>query len=144
MKREELLPYYAEHFNTVEVNSTFYALQRPQTVEKWLEQTPENFVFNFKLPGIFSWHKMEWARLPKRIKEMVTPGPRGRIDRDQRVVEEMMLETRKMLEPAEQAGRLGLLLLQLSPAFSPKTNRLEELDFLLDHFRLSSGSGVPQ
>jgi len=134
LRREELLPYYAERFNTVEVNSTFYALQRPQTVEKWLRLTPDNFVFDFKLPGIFSWHKMDWVRLPRRIKEMVQPNSRGNIARDQRVVEEMMLETREMLEPARKAGRLGLLLLQLSPAFSPKTNSLDELDFLLDHF----------
>jgi uncharacterized protein YecE (DUF72 family) len=134
IRRDELLPYYAEHFNAVEVNSTFYALQRPETIEKWLSQTPAGFIFDFKLPGIFSWHKMDWARLPKRIKDMARPNPRGKVDRDQRLVEEMLLETRRMLEPARKAKRLGTLLLQLSPAFSPKTNKLDDLDFLLDHF----------
>lgn len=39
---------YAETFDTVEVNSTFYRLARPAVVARWLEQTPEDFLFTVK------------------------------------------------------------------------------------------------
>ena len=43
------LAYYAEHFDTVEINSTFYRLASPAAVESWLEQSPEGFVFAVKM-----------------------------------------------------------------------------------------------
>jgi uncharacterized protein YecE (DUF72 family) len=39
---------YAEVFDTVEVNSTFYRLARPDAVRRWVEQTPEDFLFTIK------------------------------------------------------------------------------------------------
>jgi uncharacterized protein YecE (DUF72 family) len=42
------LPCYAEHFDTVEVNSTFYRLASPAAVEAWLEQSPDGFIFAVK------------------------------------------------------------------------------------------------
>jgi uncharacterized protein YecE (DUF72 family) len=39
---------YAEVFDTVEVNSTFYRLARPDAVRRWVEQTPDDFVFAVK------------------------------------------------------------------------------------------------
>jgi uncharacterized protein YecE (DUF72 family) len=39
---------YAELFDTVEVNSTFYRLARPQAVARWVSQTPPGFVFAVK------------------------------------------------------------------------------------------------
>jgi uncharacterized protein YecE (DUF72 family) len=42
------LELYAEVFHTVEVNSTFYRLAKPDAVRRWLEQTPDDFVFAVK------------------------------------------------------------------------------------------------
>jgi uncharacterized protein YecE (DUF72 family) len=42
------LEHYATLFDTVEVNTTFYRLARPDAVARWLEQTPENFTFAVK------------------------------------------------------------------------------------------------
>ena len=39
---------YAEEFDTVEVNSTFYRLASRAAVERWVEQTPAGFVFALK------------------------------------------------------------------------------------------------
>jgi uncharacterized protein YecE (DUF72 family) len=39
---------YAELFDTVEINATFYRLQRASSVAAWLEATPEDFVFAVK------------------------------------------------------------------------------------------------
>lgn len=42
------LSHYASEFETVEVNSTFYRLARPDAVARWLEDTPEDFIFTVK------------------------------------------------------------------------------------------------
>ncbi len=42
------LPTYAQWFDTVEVNATFYRLTKPHVVARWLEQTPEDFLFTIK------------------------------------------------------------------------------------------------
>jgi uncharacterized protein YecE (DUF72 family) len=42
------LPRYAERFDTVEVNSTFYRLASPRAVARWVEQTPPGFLFAVK------------------------------------------------------------------------------------------------
>ena len=42
------LEHYAEHFDTVEVNNTFYRLPRPEAAARWIEQTPPHFLFAVK------------------------------------------------------------------------------------------------
>ena len=42
------LELYAEHFDTVEVNSTFYRLASRDAVAAWVDQTPDRFVFALK------------------------------------------------------------------------------------------------
>ena len=44
-----LLKYYAEHFNTVEVNSTFYGQPRADVCRAWAARTPNGFEFSIKL-----------------------------------------------------------------------------------------------
>ena len=43
------LQFYAEHFDTVEVNATFYRLPRPTAVANWVALTPPDFVFAIKM-----------------------------------------------------------------------------------------------
>lgn len=43
------LCYYGSLFDSVEINSSFYRLPMPATVEKWAEMVPEEFRFTFKL-----------------------------------------------------------------------------------------------
>jgi uncharacterized protein YecE (DUF72 family) len=47
-KRE--LEYAASIFRTIEINGTFYSLQRPSSYQSWAERTPEDFVFSVKAP----------------------------------------------------------------------------------------------
>ncbi len=42
------LRHYAEHFDTVEVNNTFYRLPLKSSVARWVEQTPSDFLFSVK------------------------------------------------------------------------------------------------
>ncbi|PIQ21975.1 MAG: hypothetical protein COW65_05905 [Cytophagales bacterium CG18_big_fil_WC_8_21_14_2_50_42_9] len=49
MPSAEYLPFYSQHFNCTEVNSSFYHFTMPKTIEKWLTQTPPTFKFSAKL-----------------------------------------------------------------------------------------------
>jgi len=42
------LAFYAEHFDTVEINNTFYRLPKPSAVEGWVENSPPGFIFAVK------------------------------------------------------------------------------------------------
>ena len=44
------LHYSSRELTSIEINSTFYGLQKPATFEKWLDDTPEGFVFSGKAP----------------------------------------------------------------------------------------------
>ena len=46
----KMLAYYAERFNTVEVNYTFYRMPTPALLEGWAKGTPEDFTFTLKAP----------------------------------------------------------------------------------------------
>ena len=56
-KQSEYLSYYAAKFNSVEVDSTFYAIPRTTTVQNWFDITPENFTFSLKTPQIITHEK---------------------------------------------------------------------------------------
>ena len=43
------LDFYAQHFDTVEVNATFYRLPAAATFDKWREETPAGFLFAVKM-----------------------------------------------------------------------------------------------
>src|SRR5258708_30502977 len=46
----KMLAFYAQHFNTVEVNYTFYRMPTPPLLEGWAKGTPEAFTFTLKAP----------------------------------------------------------------------------------------------
>src|SRR5215210_9451061 len=73
------LPYYAERFDGVEVNSTFYAVPAARTVERWVEATPDGFTFDVKLHKLLSRHSARADSLPPALRDDVRTGPRGRV-----------------------------------------------------------------
>src|SRR5262245_49104991 len=52
------LSWYAEHFDTVEVNSSFYGPPTPQTTQRWVDKTPPAFEFSLKLHQQFTHPEM--------------------------------------------------------------------------------------
>lgn len=48
LSTDEWLPFYAEHFNTVEINNSFYSLPKDIKVKHWYDQTPDDFRFAMK------------------------------------------------------------------------------------------------
>src|SRR5687767_9795368 len=52
------LAFYAEHFDTVEVNSTFYRVPAIKTTTDWAKRTPKDFEFSLKLFQKFTHPEM--------------------------------------------------------------------------------------
>src|SRR5665647_2644372 len=48
LSKSKWLPFYAEHFNTVELNNTFYRMPEEKAVKNWYAVTPANFIFAVK------------------------------------------------------------------------------------------------
>ena len=134
MAAKERLPWYARHFDMVELNSSFYAIPDRNTVHGWVEITPENFTFDVKAHRALSRHSAALDSLPPDMREGVSSGPRGRVV----LTPELELAlVRRLLEetaPLAEAGKLGAYLLQMTPAFAPGKNRLEELGGLVEAF----------
>jgi uncharacterized protein YecE (DUF72 family) len=58
LKASEYLRFYAERFDTVEIDSTFYGCPQAKTVLNWNERTPAGFVFSVKVPQIITHEKI--------------------------------------------------------------------------------------
>jgi len=48
LSSSEKLNFYSKHFNTAEINYSFYHLPRPSTYQNWYNQTPADFIFAVK------------------------------------------------------------------------------------------------
>lgn len=93
------LAYYAQRFDAVEVNNTFYRLPAAAVFERWREETPAGFTIALKYS--------RYGTHMKRLKE-----PRSHLE--------------PFLRRAERLGpRLGPILVQLPPRFHPRPDRLD-------------------
>ena len=95
---------YAEVFNSVEINSTFYRIPSKKTVQNWKRQVPEGFVFSFKIPQSIS-HSRSLKYDPEKLDTFLNH-----------------------IKPLEE--KLGPLLLQLPPNLTSEHN--EQLDTILE------------
>ena len=117
------LSFYAEHFDTVEVNSTFYGQPRPEVCRKWAERTPDGFEFSVKLhqkfthPGMFK--KTLTKSLTKADDRLTFDEPSGRdvLDALARPNQADLDTFRAGIEPLAATGKLGALLAQFPPSF---------------------------
>jgi uncharacterized protein YecE (DUF72 family) len=134
MAARERLPWYAERFEAVELNSSFYAVPDRTTVHKWVEDTPEAFVFDVKVHRLLSRHAAPVDSLPPDLRDGVETTDRGRVrltpELETGLAERLVEET----APLAEAGKLGAYLLQLTPAFGPGRHQLEELDRVVEAF----------
>jgi uncharacterized protein YecE (DUF72 family) len=132
MTARDRLPWYAERFETVELNSSFYAVPDPHLAERWARETPHGFRFHVKLHRLLSRHAAELESLPPQVRPHADLNSRRRVVLTAELEREMAAATLEALAPLAEAGKLGALLLQLSPSFSPGRHDLSELDGLLD------------
>ncbi len=106
-KAGEMLELYAEIYDTIEVDSTFYAVPPLATFENWYHKTPENFTFSLKLPQEISHtHALRGESFP--------------------ILEEFCERAEALKE------KLGIVLIQLPPQFEAnKANARNLREFLV-------------
>lgn len=110
------LTYYAEHFDTVEVNSSFYRMPEAELTARWAARTPPWFLFSVKLYQKFTHPDMYLARAGATDWHL----SRDDIDR-----------FRAGIAPLADTGRLAALLAQFPPAFSANADTRAYLEWLL-------------
>ncbi|WP_316827669.1 DUF72 domain-containing protein [Pedobacter miscanthi] len=55
--QKEWFKYYCEHFNTIEINSTFYKMPTQKSFDKWYDESPDDFLFTIKAPRLITHYK---------------------------------------------------------------------------------------
>jgi len=131
MSAGQRLGWYAERFEAVELNASFYAVPERDTVRRWVDVTPDGFTFDVKLHRLLSRHSASLGSLPPSLRERARTTPRGRVVLEEGIELALTEELLDAIEPLETAGKLGALLLQTTPAFKPSRNQLEELEPLV-------------
>ena len=86
------LAFYCEHFDTVELNSSYYRIPSPFLVERWIDRTPDDFIFAVKaFSGLTHHFEAAATRTFSEFTDAVTP--------------------------IREAGKLGAVLMQFPPRF---------------------------
>jgi len=130
---KERLAWYAEHFSTVEVDSTYYRIPERRAVQGWADRTPEGFVMHVKAFGLMTRHPVKLEQLPPDLREGMPVDERGRVDRPPRELRGAVFrEFLCALEPLREAGKLGGILFQLPPYVVWKASSLDYLDWARD------------
>jgi len=96
------LAYYAERFDTVEIDSTYYRLPDPADTGRWAQRTPPEFVFHVKAHKTMTHH-------------------------EEADLEQAFGEFRVSIAPLELSGKLRGVLLQYHPRFVKSAEAKAEL-----------------
>ena len=124
----ERLAYYAQFFDTVEVDSTYYRLPAESMVQGWAERTPDGFTMHVKAFGLMTRHPVKVEVLPEDLRDAMPVDERGRVDRPPRELRgEVFRRLLGALEPLRAAGKLGGILFQLPPYVVFKEQSLDYL-----------------
>jgi uncharacterized protein YecE (DUF72 family) len=88
-----------------------------------------------KLHQLFSFHSTPAKLLPPDLQRHAVIDAKGKLKVAPVLKEALMKEFLRSISILRDAGKLGVLLLQLSPAFSPRKHELSELEHLIDLVR---------
>ncbi|HEV3216023.1 MAG TPA: DUF72 domain-containing protein [Vicinamibacterales bacterium] len=125
------LAFYAEHFDTVEINTTFYGQPKPDIAAGWARRTPQGFEFSLKLYRKFTHPAMYEKATGRADAHSDVPGVP--------ILDETEIDVfRRGIEPLADAGKVGALLAQFPPSFKQSPQSRDYLDALLSRF-----SGYP-
>ena len=132
------LAFYSEHFNTVEVNSTFYGQPRAAVTGAWAARTPAGFEFSVKLyqkfthPGMFK--KALTRSLGGASQNPASNEAGDLLDALARPNQADLDEFRAGIDPIVQAGKMGALLAQFPPSFKDAPATRDYLAWLMRAF----------
>lgn len=132
MSAAERLAFYGERFSVVEADSTYYRPPSRQLTGGWAERTPEGFRMNVKAYSLMTGHPTKPDTLWPDIAEALEPEAAGKrnvyphhLPGD--AVDEVWDRFVDSLGPLRDRGRLGAVLLQYPPWFTPKRANRDEL-----------------
>jgi uncharacterized protein YecE (DUF72 family) len=126
----ERLPYYAERFSTVEVDSTYYRVPDEKMVRGWADRTPDGFVMHVKAFGLMTRHPVKLEQVPPDLREGLPVDHRGRVDRPSRETRAAVFRVfLDALEPLRASGKLGGILFQMPPYVVWKPSSLGYLEW---------------
>jgi uncharacterized protein YecE (DUF72 family) len=94
------LRYYAKHFDTVEINMTFYRLPKREIVQRWVDESPAGFTFSVKVSRYVT-HIKRLLEVPQHLPILY-----------------------ERIEPLLRSPKMGPLLWQLPPTFQYDLDRL--------------------
>jgi len=137
MTAEARLRYYARFFETVEINSSYYAIPDARNVARWAERTPPGFVFTVKAYGLLTGHNPRPETLPDEVHAMIPARAqhthRGEIQSaalPSAAIDTTFRLFRAALGPLEDARKLGYVLFQFAPWVRFDHERLAYLERL--------------
>jgi uncharacterized protein YecE (DUF72 family) len=135
---EARLRFYAEQFDTVEIDSAYYAIPSEQNVRLWAWRTPDHFIFHVKAYGALTGHGVDPRTLPSDIlSELPTKDRTARTVylKGKDTVIELARRFKQSIYPLAYAGKLGVVLFQFPPNFRFD---LKNMDTLLEWSQLMS------
>ncbi len=100
LPQSQALEFYAQHFNTVEINATFYRFFKDKTFENWQKRVPEGFLYTLKMPRLIT-HLKKLKEVEKSLSRFLTQA--------------------RLLK-----NKLGCILVQLPPGWIKDLTRLQE------------------
>jgi uncharacterized protein YecE (DUF72 family) len=137
MSAEDRLRYYAAHFALTEIDSTYYAPPAEQQAALWAERTPDGFRFDVKAYSLLTGHPTKLQSLWKDLRdELPTEVQEKRNlyakDLSPDAMAEAWRRFESALRPLHDAGRLGAVLFQYPPWFTPRKDNRAEIEALRD------------
>jgi uncharacterized protein YecE (DUF72 family) len=124
------LRFYADHFDTVEVNTTFYGQPRAEITRGWAMRTPAGFDFSLKL-----YQKFTHPKMFRDAALRSAPGSGGALlDLLATVTQSDIDDFRTGVDPLASAGKLGALLAQFPASFKDTPASRDYLAQLLRAF----------
>jgi uncharacterized protein YecE (DUF72 family) len=137
MSAEDRLRFYAANFPLTEIDSTYYAPPAEQQAALWAQRTPDGFRFNVKAYSLLTGHPTKPQSLWKDLRDEL-PGEvqekRNLYAKDlsPEAMEEAWRRFESALRPLHDAGRLGAVLFQYPPWFTPRKDNRVEIEALRD------------
>lgn len=113
--RKDKLRTYSSYFPIVELDATYYAIQRQSTIEKWCDETPKNFKFVVKAHQYMTGHS-DFRQHYESIKDVFDA-------------------YNDMLKPMFKQNKLAFVLLQFPPWFNCTTKNVKYVQYAVQQLK---------
>lgn len=113
--KNEKLYQYGAHFPIVELDATYYAVQPERNIHKWIKETPDNFKFIVKIHQALTGHAPVEDFAENRVQ--------------------LIEQFTAMLQPLQNAEKLGCLLVQFPPWYDCTTININYIIYLKNKFK---------